>query len=98
MAERTQRGGPCETARDVAVTDAEATLLMNAAWLLHRRASDNARYSDFAATALAQRLEQLAEAGSRISEPARRSALALAHRVLDDDHPEFTEMWTEMSI
>jgi hypothetical protein len=81
---------------DVATTTAEAKLLLNAAWLLRRRSGESASR---AAMTLAQRLEQLAgelgQTGSRVPEETRRSAVALAHRVLDDDHPEHSDMWSE---
>lgn len=75
---------------------AEAALLALAANILRwpsRLVPDYAGLSVGDQKKLADHLARLASGDTPASDDERRAAVALAHRVVDDDHPELSPLW-----
>lgn len=73
--------------------EAQHSLLLNAAAVMRRRYGRGDSMSPTAAEELANIFEGLAKAEPALSEIDRSEAIALAHRLIDDDHPEHSRMW-----
>jgi len=73
-------------------------LLLQAVEVLRRRYEEGGRYGElppFAAAELGDVLAGIATAQRAPEGVDRDEALALAHRLVDDDHPELSPMWPE---
>lgn len=73
-------------------------LLLQAVSVLQRRYVEGDPHPDLpsvAASELSGRLSDLATGRPVPSGVDRDEALALAHRLIDDDHPEFSPLWPE---
>lgn len=71
-------------------------LLLQAVAVLRRRYEEGDRYDElppFAAAELSDVLAGLATAQQSPEGVDREEALCLAHRLIDDDHPELSPMW-----
>lgn len=76
--------------------DAQSSLLLEAAAVVRRRyvyCVGDASLSPTEAEELAKTLETIARNGSGFDDVERKVAIGLAHRVIDDDHPELSRMW-----
>lgn len=80
---------------DADLREAQRNLLLDAAAVMRRRhvrGSDGST-SPSAAEALANVLEGVARSEPALHQIDRDEAIALAHRLVDDDHPEISRMW-----
>ena len=83
-------------ARSDRVHKANCSLLRLAAGVLRMRSAHFSRdtgLSPAAADRLANVLEGVAEGHSAFDQIDPDEAIALAHRLVDDDHPELSGMW-----
>lgn len=83
-------------ARSNRAHDAKCSFLRLAAGVLRMRYvhfSRDTSLSPAAADELANVLEGIAEGHPAFDEIDPREAIALAHRLVDDDHPELSGMW-----
>ena len=83
-------------ARSDRVHEANCSLLRLAAGVLRMRSAHFSRdtgLSPAAADRLANVLEGVAEGHSAFDQIDPDEAIALAHRLVDDDHPELSGMW-----
>lgn len=75
-------------------------LLRHAALLLRTRCRRGGRYSGLSAAAAAELCDAL-ETVRTVADQAdgidRGEAIALAHRLVDDDHPELSPLWPRPS-
>jgi hypothetical protein len=74
----------------------EVELLRHAVALLQSRHERGSGYEDLSPTAVAElsnTLEAVATAEDDLEGGDRQEAIALAHRLVDDDHPELSPMW-----
>ncbi|MDI2030445.1 hypothetical protein QFW96_17570 [Saccharopolyspora sp. TS4A08] len=81
----------------VGLSDVQRTLLRQAAAIVRRRYDGGFDGDTSVSVADAERLATIFEGISR-DEPDfdaldRNEAIALAHRLVDDDHPEHSRMW-----
>ena len=79
--------------------EGQRTLLRHAATVLRSR-GERGRYADVssaAAAELSDTLESLAATTDDQDGVDREEAVALAHRLVDDDHPELSPMWPATS-
>lgn len=75
---------------------ARRSLLLDAAAVLRLRYThyaDDANLSPTAAEELACIFEAIANDHPALDKVDRKDAIALAHRLIDDDHPEDSRMW-----
>lgn len=80
----------------IALRGAECSLLLSAAEIVRLRyvhRGGDASLSQTAAGELANFLGAIARGHPALDEVDRKAAIALAHRVIDDDHPEHSRMW-----
>ncbi len=78
----------------------EDDLLRQAVALLQSRHERQTAYTDLSPTAvteLSDRLEAVAVGEGDVKGVDREEAVALAHRLMDDDHPELSPLWPEPS-
>ncbi|MFC7345082.1 hypothetical protein [Saccharopolyspora griseoalba] len=77
--------------------EAQRSLLRDAAAVVRRRYARNAGGDRSLPPALAEGLANFFEGVSRCEAPShdvdRDEAIALAHRLIDDDHPERSRLW-----
>ena len=76
--------------------ESQDELLIHAASALRRRYASGRSYHELppsAAADLGDRLAEIASAPHPAGGHDREEAIALAHRLLDDDHPELSPMW-----
>ncbi|MEV4649732.1 hypothetical protein [Saccharopolyspora sp. NPDC049357] len=80
---------------DADLRAAQSNLLLDAAAVMRRRyvRGNDGGTSPNAAEALANVLEGVARAEPALHQIDRDEAIALAHRLVDDDHPELSRMW-----
>ena len=80
---------------DAALRAAQSSLLLDAAAVMRRRyvRGVGGGTSPNAAEALANVLEGVARSEPALHQIDRDEAIALAHRLVDDDHPELSRMW-----
>ena len=74
----------------------EVELLRHAVALLQTRHERGSAYEDLSPTAVAElsnTLEAVATAEDDLEGGDREEAIALSHRLVDDDHPELSPMW-----
>lgn len=74
----------------------EDDLLRQAVALLQMRYERGSGYTDLSPAAveeLSNTFEAIAVEEDNLEEGDRKEALALAHRLMDDDHPELSPMW-----
>ena len=79
-----------------ALRGAESSLLLSAAAIVRLRyvhRGGDASLSQTSANELAKVFGAIARGHPALDEVDRREAIALAHRVIDDDHPEHSRMW-----
>lgn len=80
-----------------ALHEAQRALLLDAASLVRRRyvraAGGDHSLAPEAAERLANIFEGMARAEPALDKLDRDEAIALAHRLIDDDHPEDSRMW-----
>lgn len=79
-----------------ALQQAQCSLLLTAAGVLRLRYVQSVNNSDLSATdahRLANTLESVALGDIVFDDFDRKEAIALAHRVIDNDHPEHSRMW-----
>ncbi|MEV0055205.1 hypothetical protein AB0H34_32475 [Saccharopolyspora shandongensis] len=79
-----------------ALRGAEYSLLLSAAAIVRRRyvhCGGDASLSQTSANELANVFGAVAREHPALDEVDRREAIALAHRLIDDDHPEHSRMW-----
>lgn len=82
--------------RAPAAPDSYGALLLQAAGVLRLRymqCSQDTGLSPTAADELANVFEGLAEGNPTFDQIDPNEAIALAHRLIDDDHPELSRMW-----
>lgn len=82
--------------RSTAADDAYCSLLLLAAGLLRLRYehfSQDTSLSPAAADELANALEGVSKGYPAFDQIDPKEAIALAHRLVDDDHPELSRMW-----
>ncbi|MDR7304584.1 hypothetical protein [Haloactinomyces albus] len=82
---------------EIALYQAQRSLLLDAAAVLRRRYVRGVGRGDGLPAAAAEGLSNFLEGIAR-SEPALHNAdlneaIALAHRLIDDDHPEHSRLW-----
>ncbi|MDT7746021.1 MAG: hypothetical protein QOE59_5099 [Actinomycetota bacterium] len=78
----------------------EDDLLRQAVALLQTRYERGTAYTDLSSTAVAElssTLEAVAVGEGDVVGGDRQEAVALAHRLMDDDHPELSPMWPRVS-
>lgn len=82
-------------AEEASVSEGQETLLRHAAEVVRARSrsGDYAGVSPVAAAELSSTLEAVAAVADDPHGVDREEAVALAHRVVDDDHPELSPMW-----
>jgi hypothetical protein len=76
--------------------ESEDDLLRQAVALLQTRYERSSGYTDLSPTAvteLSNILEAVAVAEEDVKGVDREEAVALAHRLVDDDHPELSPLW-----
>ncbi|WP_145736146.1 hypothetical protein [Saccharopolyspora dendranthemae] len=75
--------------------EAQRCLLLDAATVMRRRyaRSGEVVMSPSTAEALATVLEGIARSEPALQRIDRDEAIALAHRLVDDDHPETSRLW-----
>jgi hypothetical protein len=76
--------------------EAYSTLMLQAAGVLRLRyvhCSQDCRLSPAAANELADVFERLSWGDPAFDQIDPNEAIALAHRLLDDDHPELSRLW-----
>ncbi|MEV4734938.1 hypothetical protein [Saccharopolyspora sp. NPDC049426] len=77
--------------------EAQHSLLLDAAAVMRRRyvrgVGGDDSMSPTAAEGLASVFEGIARAEPALDKADRNEAIALAHRLVDDDHPELSRMW-----
>lgn len=77
--------------------EAQRCLLLDAAAVMRRRygrgIDGDITMSPTAAERLAAVFEGIARAEPALDKADRNEAIALAHRLIDDDHPEHSRMW-----
>ncbi|GAB3678911.1 hypothetical protein [Saccharopolyspora tripterygii] len=75
--------------------EAQRCLLLDAATVMRRRyaRSGEVVMSPSTAEALATVLEGVARSEPALHNVDRDEAIALAHRLIDDDHPETSRLW-----
>ncbi|TDD37376.1 hypothetical protein E1288_40580 [Saccharopolyspora elongata] len=81
---------------EIALRGAERSLLLSAAEIVRLRyvhRGGDASLSQTAAGELANFFGAIARGHPALDEGDRKEAIALAHRVIDDDHPEHSRMW-----
>lgn len=80
-----------------ALHEAQRSLLLDAASVVRRRylraAGGDHGLAPEAAERLANVFEGMARAEPALDKLDRDEAIALAHRLIDDDHPEHSQMW-----
>ncbi|MFJ8917739.1 hypothetical protein [Amycolatopsis sp. NPDC102389] len=82
--------------RAPAVPDTYCSLMLQAAGVLRLRyaeCSQDTTLSPAAANRLADVFESVAHGDPDYDQIDPKEAIALAHRLLDDDHPELSRMW-----
>ena len=92
---------PTETARGaggpgVELSDAAGELLTQAVLTLRQRCAQRGSYcglSQAAVDRLSETLTGVAAAAPAADQVDRDEALSLAHRIIDDDHPEASPLW-----
>lgn len=80
--------------------ESQCSLLLTAAAVLRRRyvhRVGDANVSPTAADELARILEAIAGNRPPFDKVDQKEAIALAHRLIDDDHPEHSRMWPTKS-
>lgn len=80
----------------IALREAQCSLLLTAAAVLRRRYVHgvyDASLPPTAAEELANILQAIARNQPNFDKVDRKEAIALAHRLIDDDHPELSRMW-----
>ncbi len=82
---------------ETALHRAQCSLLLDAAGVLRRRyvrgVGDGESVSPAAAEGLSDFLEGIARSEPALHEADLNEAIALAHRLIDDDHPEHSRLW-----
>ncbi|MBQ6644320.1 MAG: hypothetical protein IJH84_25270 [Saccharopolyspora sp.] len=80
----------------MALQQAQSSLLLDAAAVLRRRYVRGGRddsVSPAAAEGLSNFLEGIARSEPALHQADLNEAIALAHRLIDDDHPEHSRLW-----
>lgn len=80
----------------MALHEAECSLLLDAARVVRRRyvhRVGGAGLSPAEAAELVNTFEAIASNQPGVDNVGRKEAIALAHRLIDDDHPEHSGMW-----
>lgn len=78
--------------------DTYCALMLRAAGVIRLRyveCSQDTSLSPAAANELADAFEGIANGDPAFDQIDPKEAIALAHRLLDDDHPELSRMWPE---
>ena len=76
--------------------DSEVDLLRQAVALLQSRFERQTSYTDLSSASveeLSNRLEAVAVGEGDVKGVDREEAIALAHRLMDDDHPDLSPLW-----
>ena len=92
-----QSGG---AAGQAATRETEKGLLQQAVLVLRMRYERGNSYTDLSPTAAAElenALNGVAMAEDDLDDVDRGEAIALAHRLIDDDHPELSPIWPGQS-
>ncbi len=82
--------------RLAATRGTQNAMLLQAVSVLRTRCEKGTGYADLSpagAADLGDTLAGIAAAGNDVKGLDRAEAMALAHRLLDDDHPELSPMW-----
>ena len=84
--------------RSTFAQDAHSTLMLQASRVIRMRyvkGSRDSKLSPAAASKLADVLEGLSNGDPAFDRIDPNEATALAHRLIDDDHPELSKLWPE---